>query len=106
MIENDLLLIITLVWFTLSVMSAAMIYYHLITIREARQARDEHIKNLRELQAWLFDQLYNMAPGKVLKPNETEGDLIIFRESKPAVVIHTSRDPMNEFKGKRDDWRE
>lgn len=70
-------------------------------IGEIRALRRLLKKDMQEHQDWLFNQLYNMAPGKVLKPNEAEPE----SEDVPAVVIHTNRDPYNEFKGKRDDWR-
>lgn len=57
-------------------------------------------KDIRRHQEWLFDQLYSMAPEKVLSPDEEKPEEV----SRPAVVVHTSRDPMNEFNGKKDDW--
>lgn len=93
---NDLMLVLlTIAW--LSIAGGLLYLVNLI------QGSDANVKKaLSDHQAWLFDQLYNMAPGKVLKPNETEEE----SEETPAVVIHTNRDPMNEFKGKKDDWRD
>lgn len=62
-----------------------------------------HIANLYNMQTeWLFNQLYNIAPGKVLKPDEE------VTESKPVhvKVIHKSRDPMREFDGGIDDFHD
>lgn len=69
-------------------------------IGEIRALRKVLKRDLSQHQEWLFDQLYSMAPGKVLKPDEIEPEEV----SKPAVVIHPSRDPMNEFNGKKNDW--
>lgn len=59
-----------------------------------------HEERFTTHQNWLFNQLYSMAPGKVLLPDEFAPD----EEEKPAIVINTNRDPMNEFNGKKDDW--
>lgn len=63
-------------------------------------AKHQARMDLEKHQEWLFDQLYSLAPGKVSKPDELQPT----ETSRPAVVIHTSRDPMNEFNGKKDDW--
>jgi hypothetical protein len=57
-------------------------------------------KRFKKHQEWLFEQLYSIAPGKVLKPDEVEP----VDQSKPATVTHPSRDPMNEFNGTMEDW--
>jgi hypothetical protein len=64
----------------------------LLIIRE-----DEKIR-----QEWLFEQLYRQTPGKVLKPDEIENSKKII----PAKVYSPSKDPMSEFSGERDDWRD
>ena len=69
---------------------------------ELQFTRDMYRDIFQTHQEWLFNQLYSMAPGKVLMPDEIES----VTESKPATIIHTSRDPMNEFTGKLDDWRD
>lgn len=71
------------------------------SIKEIRALRKLLKRDLQDHQEWLFHQLYSMAPGKVLKPDEKEEKL----ESRPAKVIHMNRDPMGEFTGKLDDWR-
>jgi hypothetical protein len=58
-----------------------------------------HTRSLVEHQQWLFNQLYSMAPGKVLKPDEIEEV-----KSQPAKVINPNKDPMNEFNGKKTDY--
>lgn len=71
-----------------------------ITIRKAIiESSNQRKKEMKELQDWLFNQLYSIAPGKVLRPEEKESEM-----PRKAVVIHHSRDPMNEFNGKKDDW--
>lgn len=67
---------------------------------KVRKSETRLVKTLQMHQNWLFNQLYTMAPGKVLRPDEEEDK----EESAPAKVIHTSRDPMNEFNGKKSDW--
>lgn len=54
----------------------------------------------RKHQKWLFDQLYAIAPGKVLLPDEKEAEA----ENKPATVYIPENDPYAEFKGIKDDW--
>lgn len=71
-------------------------------IREIRSLRKLLKKDLQHHQDWLFEQLYSMSPGKVLKPDEIAEEV----ENKPAIVINKNRDPMNEFNGSKDDWRE
>lgn len=75
----------------------AMIYEG---IKETRALRKLLKRDLEKHQEWLFNQLYAMAPGKVLMPEEIEPE----EKSLPAVVTHPSRDPMNEFNGKKSDW--
>lgn len=59
------------------------------------------IKNQRyQHENWLFNQLYSMSPGKVLKPDETEQKVV----NQPAKVINPNKDPMNEFNGTKSDW--
>jgi hypothetical protein len=70
-------------------------------LNEMQITRDLAKDLLKSHQDWLFNQLYSMSPGKVLKPDEVEP----VSKGKPATVIHTSRDPYNEFNGKMDDWR-
>lgn len=50
---------------------------------------------------WLFKQLYAMAPGKVLAPDEVEekGEVVAKAE-----VYSPTKDPMSEFNGKKNDW--
>lgn len=71
-------------------------------IKEIRALRKLLKKDMQSHQDWLFHQLYTMAPGKVLRPDEVETK----EEGKKAVVINRNRDPMNEFTGKKDDWHE
>lgn len=70
----------------------------IIDIREL--VRKDTKKYLEKHQEWLFEQLYSMAPGKVLKPDEGEPK----EASKPAVVYNPSKDPMREFNGTMNDW--
>lgn len=70
--------------------------------RQTKAMLEYHKASRASQDQWLFEQLYSMAPGKVLKPDEPIEES---EENVPATVIHTSRDPMNEFKGKKDDWR-
>lgn len=60
---------------------------------EARKDQEAHEK-------WLFNQLYSMAPGKVLEPEAREEVV----EERPATVYSPDADPMSEFTGIRDDW--
>jgi hypothetical protein len=49
---------------------------------------------------WLFNQLYAMAPGKVLRPDETEEE----QAYEPATVYNPNKDPMKLVKGELSDW--
>lgn len=69
-------------------------------IGEIRAMRKLLKKDMQNHQDWLFNQLYTIAPGKVLRPDEIEPK----EESKKAVVINRNRDPMREFDGGLDDW--
>lgn len=51
-------------------------------------------------EAWLFKQLYSMAPGKVLEPDAREE----VAQARPATVYSPEKDPMSEFTGGKDDW--
>lgn len=72
----------------------------IFVLKEIHDSRNQMRRDLQNHQYWLFNQLYSMSPGKVLKPDE----LIEETDSGPAEVIHTSRDPMNEFNGRKNDW--
>lgn len=91
--KSDLALLIVIIvgFFTLSV--------YVIT-ELMKQIRNEARKDLQAHQDWLFNQLYTMAPGKVLKPDEVEPE----ESSEPATVYIPAKDPMLEFKGKKSDW--
>lgn len=69
-------------------------------IGETRALRRLLRNDLQQHQEWLFNQLYTMAPGKVLKPGEIEST----DKSMPAKVINPNKDPYAEFKGKKNDW--
>lgn len=94
-------------WTFISVLATGMmIYAAFIFLRQHIDARAEMTDNRRlqewkAHQEWLFNQLYNMAPGKVLKPDEIMEET----ETKPATVFSPTEDPMAEFTGERDDWR-
>lgn len=101
--ESDLALFALLsIWIVGSVILVIALWHNHKGIKESQKARKEYIENLAKLQDWLFNQLYTIAPGKVLRPDEIEPK----EESKKAVVINRNRDPMNEFTGKKDDWHE
>jgi hypothetical protein len=68
---------------------------------EIRALRKLMKHDLKKHQEWLFKQLYTMAPGKVLRPDE---EAPYTKESEKAVVINPNRDPMSEFNGLRDDF--
>ena len=77
--------------------SAIAYLFMMIQISEAKeQARED----LQKHQEWLFNQLYSLAPGKVVKPE----DLAPEEESRPAEVYNPNKDPMREFKGKMNDF--
>lgn len=67
-----------------------------VTEMEQRQFND-----MEKHQEWLFNQLYAIKPGAVLRPEETEEKI----ESKPAFVYSPTEDPMSEFTGLKEDWR-
>lgn len=90
----QLLAVIGLFALILGISLAWFIDHKIVLVK--RQARNDLSKH----QKWLFDQLYSLAPGKVLEPDEIEEKVLHF----PAKIIHPSRDPMNEFNGKKDDW--
>lgn len=71
-------------------------------MKEMDKVKKQTRADLQKHQEWLFEQLYSMSPGKVLKPDEIAEEV----ENKPAIVINKNRDPMNEFNGSKDDWRE
>lgn len=54
--------------------------------------------DMQKHQDWLFEQLCRIAPGKVLLPEQEEG------EEVGAVVINPKDNPMNEFNGQKTDW--
>lgn len=68
--------------------------------KRIKESETRLVKVFQLHQDWLFNQLYTMAPGKVLKPDEIEEEV----ENMPAVVINPNKDPMNEFNGKMNDW--
>lgn len=70
--------------------------------KEARNTRIIARAMQEAHQDWLFNQLYTMAPGKVLKPDEIEPKTV----SKKATIINRGQDPYNEFNGRKDDWHE
>jgi len=70
------------------------------TIKEIRALRKLLKCDLDAHQTWLFNQLYSLWPGRILKPDELEPEV----KSEKAIVINRARDPMNEFNGQRDDW--
>jgi hypothetical protein len=70
-------------------------------IGEIRALRRLLKHDLRMHQDWLFEQLYSMAPGKVLKPDEEPEE----SADMPAYVYSPTEDAMAEFTGDRDDWR-
>jgi hypothetical protein len=57
-------------------------------------------REIRAHQDWLFEQLYSMAPGKVLKPDEVATEAT----AKVAYVYSPTKDPMSEFNGMKDDF--
>jgi hypothetical protein len=69
-------------------------------INELRALRKLLKHDLKTHQDWLFHQLYAMAPGKVLKPDELEPEV----KPSPAKVYNPNKDPMREFTGKQNDW--
>lgn len=69
-------------------------------IKEIRTLRKLLKHDIQSQSEWLFNQLYSIAPGKVLRPDEVEED----SASKPAKVINPNKDPMNEFSGKKTDY--
>lgn len=79
--------------------AVVMIAFHVIheeITEKAQQARDD----LQRHQEWLFNQLYSLGPGKVLRPDELEEKVV----NLPGKVINPNKDPYAEFKGKKDDW--
>lgn len=79
---------------------AIAIWSNIVIVRFILNFRLDMTSKLQAHQDWLFNQLYTMAPGKVLKPDEIEPT----EENKPATVYNPSKDPMNEFQGKKNDW--
>jgi hypothetical protein len=82
------------------VFSLAWVIAFTLIIRSIEDARDEIKKALVSNQEWLFHQLYALAPGKVMKPDEVAPE----EKSKPAMIYNPNKDPMREFTGKMDDW--
>lgn len=81
-------------------LALALTYLQIKLTRTINGIKADLLSAQKAQNDWLFNQLYSMAPGKVLRPDEVEEKAV----SKPAKIIHTSRDPMNEFSGKLDDW--
>jgi uncharacterized UBP type Zn finger protein len=77
----------------------AMIYE---SIKETRALRKLLKRDLETHQNWLFEQLYAIAPGKVLMPEELAPEL----KSQPAIITSPKIDPMSEFTGDKDDWHD
>ena len=96
--DNFVLVMIALVFvmFLLALVLLGL-YQNLLELRESYKLTT---KNLQYHQDWLFNQLYSMSPGKVLKPDEIEEKV----ESMPATVYNPNKDPMSEFTGKKNDW--
>lgn len=67
---------------------------------EIRASRKLQREDLQMHQEWLFNQLYALGPGKVLRPDEFEPKA----EAAPAKVYSPVEDPMSEFTGLKDDW--
>ena len=75
----------------------AMIYDLMVKVNEQSRKLSTSFKSHED---WLFNQLYTMAPGKVLRPDEVEEMLV----KQPAKVYNPSKDPMREFKDGLNDW--
>jgi hypothetical protein len=88
------LLIAGVVFSTIGIAAFALI------IQSIEDARDDVKEALARNQEWLFHQLYALAPGKVMKPDEVAPE----EKSKPAKIYNPNKDPMREFTGKMDDW--
>ncbi|MGE3608017.1 MAG: hypothetical protein AB7I27_00415 [Bacteriovoracaceae bacterium] len=83
---------------------AAVLFASFITtsfvLYEFHQLKKWIKKQRYQHENWLFNQLYSMSPGKVLKPDETEEKVT----NQPAKVVNPNKDPMNEFNGTKSDW--
>ena len=90
-------LIIGSIVILICLVNIAMTYEAILKIRQFNRVMNANFKTQQE---WLFKQLYTMAPGKVLRPDEVEED----SHSEPAKVYNPSKDPMGEFQGKKNDW--
>ena len=75
----------------------AMIYDLMVKVNSLNNQMTSNFKNLKE---WLFNQLYTMAPGKVLRPDEVEEMPV----KQPAKIYNPANDPMREFKDGLNDW--
>ena len=90
-------LIIASVIILVCLVNIAMTYEAILKIRQFNRVMNA---NFEIHQEWLFNQLYTMAPGKILRPDEVEED----SHSESAKVYNPNTDPMSEFRGLKNDW--
>jgi hypothetical protein len=74
-----------------------------LILEEIQAFKRSYREDMREHEMWLFNQLYSMAPGKVLKPDEVDESTDKMK-SRAAKVYNPNKDPMNEFNGKKTDY--
>jgi hypothetical protein len=74
-----------------------MILMSVILIFRYVRKEIEHAKEVREIyNKWFFDSLYSINPN-IKMPQALDRDVY-----EPAIIMKD--DPMNEFKGEKDDW--
>ncbi len=102
MVENEILINLYVVAIAIGLLFA-IVLSAIFRLNDMIDELGEAMEKSIALQSeWLFNQLYSIAPGKVLKPDEIEPE----SSDVVASVYKPSKDGMSEFTGHKEDWHE